>query len=170
MIIRAEENTEIETIYNLNVLAFGQSAEASIIDRLRQSGCNLLSLVAIENEKIIGHILFSPAMIKGPNGTMTGMGLAPLAVSPESQRQGVGTQLVKKGIEELKYAHCPFILVLGHSEYYTRFGFEKASAYGIECQWAGVPDEAFMILWLDKSEAGKVTGIAKYRDEFNDAI
>ena len=65
---------------------------------------------------------------------------------------------------------CPFIIVLGHPEYYPRFGFERASLYGIKCQWEGIPDDAFMILWLDKSKMNRVSGLAKYRDEFNAAI
>jgi len=82
----------------------------------------------------------------------------------------VGTELVKTGIRMLKKSACPFIIVLGHPEYYPRFGFEPASRYGIKSQWEGVPDHAFMILCLDKSRTNDVSGIAKYRDEFNEAM
>jgi putative acetyltransferase len=84
----------------------------------------LLSLVAVEKEKIVGHILFSSAIIEGEHGVVKGMGLAPMAVLPEFQRQGIGSQLVKAGIEKLRKTKCPFIIVLGHPEYYPRFGFE----------------------------------------------
>ena len=93
-----------------------------------------------------------------------------MAVFPAMQRQGIGSQLVKTGIKTLKKTQCHFIIVLGHPEYYPRFGFERASVYGIRCQWEGVPDEAFMILWLDKSTIPPVSGLAKYRDEFNESI
>ena len=98
------------------------------------------------------------------------MGLAPMAVLPEMQHKGIGTQLVKAGIENLRKMQCPFIIVLGHPEYYPRFGFERASLYGIKCQWEGIPDDAFMILWLDKSKINRVSGLAKYRDEFSEFI
>jgi putative acetyltransferase len=97
------------------------------------------------------------------------MGLAPMAVLPDIQHRGIGTQLIRKGIESLRRAHCPFIIVLGHADYYPRFGFEGASAYGVKCQWDGVPDEAFMILWLDKSTMPPASGLAKYREEFDEA-
>jgi putative acetyltransferase len=170
MIIRLENSEDINDIHVLNELAFGQPQEANIVDKLRNNCEGLLSLVAIENEKIVGHILFSPAVIEGQHGIIKGMGLAPMAVLPEMQRQGIGTQLVKTGIENLKKTQCPFIVVLGHPEYYPRFGFERASLYGIKCQWEGIPDEVFMILWLDKSATPPVSGLAKYREEFNEAI
>jgi putative acetyltransferase len=78
--------------------------------------------------------------------------------------------LVKKGIEELRRFQCPFIIVLGHPEYYPRFGFERALLYGVKSQWEGIPDDVFMILWLDTSKAGQVSGLAKYREEFNEAV
>jgi putative acetyltransferase len=98
------------------------------------------------------------------------MGLAPMAVLPEFQRQGVGSGLVQAGIEILRESKCPFIIVLGHPEYYPRFGFEPASRYRIRSQWEGVPDPAFMILWLDKTMTNHVSGVAKYRDEFDEGI
>ena len=170
MIIRQEIPEDIRDIYALNEQAFGQPQEANIIDKLRNHCEGWLSLVAIETEKIVGHILFSSATIESKQGVVKGMGLAPMAVLPEMQRQGIGTQLVRRGIEYLGKIQCPFIIVLGHPEYYPRFGFELASRYGINSQWEGVPDEAFMILWLDKSMMNHVYGVAKYRGEFNEAM
>jgi putative acetyltransferase len=170
MIIRPETREDMKGVHALNELAFGQPLEADIVDKLRNNCDSLLSLVATEKEKIVGHILFSPAEIEGPHGAIKGTGLAPMAVLPGLQRQGIGTLLIKKGIEELKKLRFPFIIVLGHHEYYPRFGFERASLYEIKCQWGGIPDEAFMILWLDKSTAGQVSGLAKYREEFNEAV
>ena len=168
--IRKETLQDVDSIRVINELAFGQVQEANIVDKLRANCEGLLSLVALPDDKIIGHILFSPATIEGSFGTLRGMGLAPMAVLPEFQRQGVGSGLVKTGVELLKNSTCPFIIVLGHPEYYPRFGFERASLYRIKSQWEGVPDHEFMILWVDKTMMYHVSGVAKYRDEFNEAI
>jgi putative acetyltransferase len=170
MIIRKEKPENVMAIHALNEQAFAAPEEANIVDKLRDSCEGLLSLVAIEMDRIVGHILISPATIEGKHGVLKGMGLAPLAVLPEMQRQGIGTQLVKRGIEYLKRTECPFIIVLGHPEYYSRFGFETASQYQIKSQWEGVPDEAFMILWFDKSKMNHVSGVGKYKDEFTEAM
>jgi putative acetyltransferase len=168
--IREEIFKDIDAIRTINEQAFGQPQEANIVDKLRANCDGLLSLVALQDEKIIGHILFSPVTIEGHHGFLEGMGLAPMAVLSEFQRQGVGSMLIRAGIEILKKSGCPFIIVLGHPEYYPRFGFEPASRYRIRSQWEGVPDHAFMILWLEKSRMNHVSGVAKYRDEFNEAM
>jgi putative acetyltransferase len=168
--IREEIFQDIDAIRTINEQAFGQPQEANIVDKLRANCDGLLSLVALLDEKIIGHILFSPVTIEGNHGFLKGMGLAPMAVLPEFQRQGVGSKLVQAGIEILRKSKCPFIIVLGHPEYYPRFGFEPASRYRIRSQWEGVPDPAFMILWLDRTMVNHVSGVAKYRDEFNEAM
>jgi putative acetyltransferase len=98
-----------------------------------------------------------------------GMALAPMGVLPEYQRQGIGTKLVRKGIAELKKRHCPFAIVLGHAEYYPRFGFERASAHRVRSEW-DVPDDAFMIMGLDESKLRGVSGIARYRPEFAEVM
>ncbi len=167
--IREEIFQDIDAIRTINERAFGQPQEANIIDRLRANREGLLSLVALQDEKIIGHILFSLVTIEDHHRILKGVGLAPMAVLPEFQRQGIGSKLIKAGIEILKTSGCPFIIVLGHPEYYPRFGFEPASHYGIRSQWEGVPDNAFMILWLDRSRINDMSGIAKYRDEFDKA-
>jgi putative acetyltransferase len=168
--IREEIFQDIDAIRAINEKAFGQPQEANIVDKLRANCDGLLSLVALQDEEIIGHILFSSVTIDGSFGMLKGMGLAPMAVLPEFQRQGVGSELVKAGIEILRKSKCSFIIVLGHPEYYPKFGFEPASRYGIKSQWEGVPDNAFMILWLDKTMVNLVSGVVTYRDEFNDAM
>jgi putative acetyltransferase len=102
--------------------------------------------------------------------TVVGMGLAPVAVLPAYQRQGIGTHLVKRGIEMLRSRSCSFIVVLGHPEYYPRFGFARASMHGVRCQWDAVPDEAFMILVLQQAAMEGVSGVARYRDEIDQAM
>jgi putative acetyltransferase len=168
--IRREKAFDIEAIRDINNLAFGQPEEGLIIDRLRESCDVLLSLVAVIDKKTVGHILFSPVTLEGTSKTVQGMGLAPMAVLPEFQRQGIGSKLVTEGIKAIKSSGCPFIIVLGHEKYYPRFGFEPASTYGFTCQWEGVPDDAFMALILNHNEIQGVSGVVKYRDEFNDAM
>lgn len=109
-------------------------------------------------------------MIEYEDRTVAGMGLSPMAVLPERQRRGIGTALITAGISLLKERHCPFVIVLGHAGYYPRFGFERASRYAIRSQWEGIPDEAFMVLMLDRIAMQNSPGIARYRAEFNDAV
>ncbi len=97
------------------------------------------------------------------------MGLAPMAVLPENQRQGIGSKLIKTGISKMKNRKCPFIIVVGHPDYYPRFGFEPASRYGIQSEW-DVPDEAFMILVFDEDKMRGISGVAKYLPEFAEAM
>lgn len=95
-----------------------------------------------------------------------GAALGPMAVLPEYQRQGIGGRLIEAGNQKLLESGCPFIIVVGHPEYYPRFGFEPAVAYGIRCEWE-VPDDVFLVLILDPSRIKGVFGLAKYRPEFS---
>ena len=168
--IRQEKFEDAPAIRAVNEQAFGQPQEANIVDMIRANCPNFLSLVAVFDRKIVGHILFSPAIIGYDRGTVEGMGLAPMAVLPKYQRQGIGSALIRQGIDILNKQSCPFIIVLGHPGYYPRFGFEPASIYGIKCNWKGVPDNAFMVMFLDNSLKQCRPRIAKYRDEFNEAM
>ncbi len=172
ILIREEIPEDIEAIRKINEEAFGQPAEANIVDRLRETCEDLLSLVAVEGEEVVGHILFSPALIEGEGAAfeVAGMGLAPMAVLPERQGQGIGSLLIHTGIEMLKDRGCPVIIVLGYPEYYPRFGFERASRYDIHSQWSEIPDGAFMILILNKSAMVGASGVARYRNEFDEAM
>ena len=167
--VREELSEDINAIRSVNTQAFGRTQESDVIDKLRRNCSDLLSLVAVRQNEIVGHILFSPAIVESEDRTTRGMGLAPIAVQPEYQRQGIGSELIRAGIAHLKSRRCPFVIVLGHPKYYPRFGFERASHHGIRSEWQ-VPDEAFMILMLDESEMEGITGTAKYRPEFADAV
>jgi len=167
--VREELPEDIKAIRSVNTRAFGRTQEADLVDKLRRDCSDLLSLVAMRQNEIVGHILFSPATIESEDNSTRGMGLAPLAVSPLYQRQGIGTILIRAGIQELKNRRCPFVIVLGHRQYYARFGFEPASRYGIRSEWQ-VPDEAFMILILNESKTQGISGVAKYRPEFAETI
>jgi putative acetyltransferase len=161
--IREERASDVAAVRDLNTRAFGQEQEANIVDALRSSGAAALSLVAIAAGSLVGHIMYSPITI---DGKLTGAALGPMAVLPEYQRRGVGSELVKTGNERLKRDGCPFIIVLGHAEYYPRFGFEPASAHGVSCEW-NVPDNVFMLLILDEEKMRGVSGLAEYRHEFS---
>lgn len=142
--------------------------EAGLVERLRPSG-GALSLVA-EDDAVVGHILFTSVVVEGAGRQIPGMGLAPMAVLPDRQRMGVGSQLVTRGLELLRERGCPFVVVVGHPEYYPRFGFEPASAHRLVSQWEGIPDAAFMVLILDAGAMANVSGVARYREEFNEAV
>lgn len=168
--IREERKADYDAIRIVNDQAFGTLVEGNIIEKLRKACQETFSLVAVLDERIVGHIFFSPVTIDNEEKQVIGMGLAPMAVLPELQNQGIGSLLVKEGLRRIKETDCPFIIVIGHIEYYPRFGFERASKYGLKCQWDGVPDEAVMILWFNQSMIDHVSGVAKYRDEFNESM
>jgi putative acetyltransferase len=160
--IREESRADFAAIRELNDSAFGQGQEGRIIEALRLSDAVLLSLVATLDGNVVAHILYSPASIEGE---VTGAALGPMAVKPQHQRCGFGGKLVAEGSRRLKDAGCPFIILIGHSDYYPRFGFRPASTHGIKCEW-DVPDEAFMLLILDEAKMRGVSGLAKFRPEF----
>lgn len=168
--IREELPQDIPAIRKVNELAFGQPIEADIVDRLRENCPGNVSLVAVEEGQLVGHIFFSPVTLDIPGRVIEGMGLAPMAVMPDRQGHGIGSDLVRKGLDVLRERNCPFVIVLGHPDYYPRFGFEKASKYGITCQWENVPDEAFMVLILNWVAMEGARGVARYSDEFNEAL
>ena len=160
--IQEERPGDIAAIRDVNRRAFGQDQEANIVDALRSNGGSLLSLVASLNGRVVGHIMYSPITVRD----VTGAALGPMAVLPEYQRQAIGTKLVETGNEKLKAVGYPFIIVVGHPDYYPRFGFTPASAHGITCEWE-LPDNVFMLLVLDEPRMQGVSGLAKYRDEFS---
>ncbi len=161
--IREEQTGDADAIRRVNTEAFGQPQEAQLVDTLRNNCSDLLSFVAVDGEDIVGHILFSPAVL----GDVRGMGLGPMAVMPARQQGGIGSELVRAGHAKLEERGCPFVIVLGHPDYYPRFGFERASARGVRCEW-DVPDEAFMLLVLDENTMSGVSGLARYRPEFSE--
>jgi putative acetyltransferase len=161
--IREEQAEDIAAIREVNDKAFGQPLEGRLVDLLRANDRVTLSLVAVSDGQIVAHILFSPVTIGSDGEALQGAGLGPMAVLPEFQRKEIGTQLIAEGIDRLRKRECPFVVVLGHPEYYPRFGFVPAGKYNVRCGW-DVPDEAFMLLRLNHCE---VSGLAKYREEFS---
>jgi len=168
--IREEQPGDVAAVRLVNEKAFGQPAEADIVDALRERCPDHLSLVATVDDRIVGHILFSPLTVEQEGKKFRGMGLAPMAVPPEYQRQGIGSRLVRAGIAVLREASCPLVIVLGHPGYCPRFGFVPASTHGLVCQWQRVPDDAFMALVLDETFMTGVSGAVRYGDEFGQAM
>ncbi|WP_028573097.1 GNAT family N-acetyltransferase [Desulfonatronum lacustre] len=166
--IRPEEPQDQDAVHLLNLAAFENGPEAGLVDALRSSCMEYLAFVAVEDGAVVGHILFTPVTVDGSDAT--GMGLAPMAVLPSHQRKGIGSRLVRHGLDHLRLSGCPFVIVLGHPEFYPRFGFESASTYRLVSQWEGVPDAAFMVAVLDPGTLPEKGGTARYRDEFDDAM
>jgi putative acetyltransferase len=164
---RPEDEPQVRAV---NEQAFEHPIEADLVDRLRRACPGALSLVAEDGGLIVGHIFFTPVVVGDPEQDVQGMGLAPMAVDPNRWRQGIGSALVERGLEMLRERGCPFVVVLGHPGYYPRFGFVPASGYNLTCQWDGVPDEAFMAIVFDEDALRGVSGVARYRDEFDEAM
>ena len=161
--IRSQNMTsDLDAICKLNAAAFTEHGEAKAFDQFRKDREDILSLIAEEEDELLGHILFSPVTLKTPDGVIKGMGLGQLAVSPQKQNQGIGTQLADTGISKLRQTNCPFIIVIGHASYYPRFGFELSSAHSIQCQWKGVSDNTFMVLILDQQQQDSLSGVASF--------
>jgi putative acetyltransferase len=162
--IREERPRDVAAIRDVNRQAFGGSDESAIVDALRANGAALLSLVATLDDRVVGHIMYSPAVVSA----VAGAALGPVAVLPECQRKGIGTRLIEAGTRKIKEQACPFIIVVGHAAYYPRFGFRPASSYGITCEF-DVPDEVFMVLVLNDAAMHGVGGVARYRPEFSNS-
>jgi len=166
MIIRAETPCDRESIHLVNELAFPTPGEANLVDALREKACAYISLVAIDEDRVVGHIFFSPVTIESATDSFTAMGLAPMAVLPECQRQGIGSLLVREGLRECQRIGHEIVVVLGHPEYYPRFGFVPASSKGLRSEY-DVPDEVFMVAELTPGALKGRTGLVKYHPEFN---
>jgi putative acetyltransferase len=166
-IIRHETNADVAAIYQVNVAAFGRAGEAALVDALRAQGQIVLSLVAVQNEQIVGHILFSPVVIGDQGAQFAGVGLGPMAVLPAYQRHGVGSQLVQHGLDLLRAEGHEVVVVLGHPRFYPRFGFQPAAQHNIHSQW-NVPADLFMAVELVPGALHERSGTVRYSDAFND--
>ncbi len=164
--IRAETTDDYAAVREVNEQAFGRAGEADLVEALRRSERPFISLVAEIEGRIVGHIFFSEVSIESKDEAFTALGLAPMAVLPEFQNQGVGSQLVRKGLEECLKRKHDVVVVLGHPEYYPRFGFIPAARKGLSCEY-DVPDEAFMVAELREGALSKRSGVVKYGPEFS---
>jgi putative acetyltransferase len=166
--IRDESREDAGAIRFVLEQAFGESNEADLVEMLRRRGAITLSLVAVQENEVVGHILFSPVTIDSAGSSLNAIGLGPMAVLPPYQRKGIGSQLVRIGLEQCAQAGHEIVVVVGHPEYYPRFGFAPAKQRGIRCEF-DVPDDVFMVLELREGAVGGRGGIVKYQPEFTSA-
>ena len=167
--IRPETPKDFDSIRYVNEQAFGQKAEAAIVDKLRNRDALTISLVATMENEVVGHIAFSPVVIESKCTSFEAIALAPMAVLPAYQHKGIGSQLVQTGLEECRRLGHEIVVVLGHPDYYPRFGFVPSKQRGIDCEFE-VPDEAWMILELKEGILGGRSGTVKFQPEFQEAV
>ena len=171
MIIRHERKEYHSAIYEVNKLAFNGEEESKLVETLRKSPnfIEKLSLVALEDGKIVGHILFTPIIIENEGNSFPALAIAPLAVHPEFQNQGIGSELVKQGLRSCSRLKYGIIVVIGNHEYYGRFGFVPASNRRLIVPF-DVPDEVFLVRENICRALDGVEGIIKYPKAFLDLI
>ncbi len=170
MKIRQETRNDYSDVYNLNKLAFEEDEEARLVDLLRKSSAFIpeLSLVAVIEDNIVGHILFTKIKIIDNKGNENeSLALAPMAVSPNYQKSGIGGQLIKKGLDKAREMNFKSVIVLGHEKYYPKFGFESTTKWGITSPY-NVPTNVFMGIELVDDGLKNVSGLVKYAKEFGE--
>lgn len=162
--VRAATVADLEAIVAVHRAAFGRDAEAELVRRLIGAGRDTISLVATDDDDaVIGHVLFSPVTVEeGDDGKA--LGLAPVAVLPGRQRQGIGHALIEEGIGACFVQDARAIFVLGSPAYYTKFGFSKASAHGLHDTYEG--GNAFQVLALTIDGLAGYRGRVEYAPEF----
>jgi putative acetyltransferase len=161
--IRRETTADHDAIRHVNRIAFGQDDEARLVNALRAGGFVRLSLIAEEAGQAVGHVLFSDLPIITQAGTVPALALAPMAVLPEFQKQGIGSALVRRGLEVCKEQGHRIVLVVGHPQFYPRFGFSSDLAKRLESPYNG---EAFMAVELVPGALDGVTGWVQYPPPF----
>jgi putative acetyltransferase len=167
--IKKETKDDHDVIDEVNTLAFGREFEGQLVRKIR-SGQNFieeLSLVALDETTVVGHVLLSKIKIQQGEREYETLALAPLAVRPDYQQKGIGKKLVRTGLEKAKNLGFGSVIVVGHSDYFPQFGFQKASQWNIKCSF-DVPDEAFMAIQLIPGDLEDKSGTVIYPDEFHE--
>jgi len=167
MIIRAESESDYKFIRTINIKAFPSSAEADLVEKLRCANIDIISLVAEQGNKFVGHIFFSPVTLENDDSGLRIIGLGPMAVLPEYQNKGIGSELVNEGLKVSKDKGYDAVVVLGHPEYYPKFGFKSSKSFGIKSEY-DVADDTFMVKELKKGILKGKHGTVKYHPFFNE--
>ena len=152
MHIRVESEEDYDVVRSLNTAAFETSAEAKLVDILRAQAHPTVSLVTEIDGSVVGHILFSPVTLEGHSDTLV---------------MGIGTALVREGLNQCRQAGVQGVVVLGHPSYYPRFGFKPSSEFGISCEY-DVPEDVFMVMELHQNALRGKSGMIRYHAAFND--
>lgn len=166
MLIRPERATDVVAIRQVHQEAFGGDVEVRLVDLLRDRGKAIVSLVAEVETQVVGHIFFSPVTLGEAQNAPRAAGLAPVGVLPFHQRKGIGSALIREGLKQCEAAGYEVTVVLGDPTYYSRFGFTRASVFGLGNEY-GVDDE-FMVRASKPDVLAGVNGIVRYAPEFGE--
>lgn len=167
--IRQEQACDFPMVYDVNLTAFERNDEARLTDRLRLSEAFIpeLSLVAVVDNTIVGHILFTKITIENGDLKSESLALAPMAVIPDMQSKGVGSHLINTGLSLAKSMGYTSVIVLGHPDFYSRFGFVPTVKWQIKAPF-NVPENVFMGLELVDNALSEIKGTVKYAREFEE--
>ena len=165
LLVRAEAKQDVDAVREVNRLAFGQDSEGQLVDRLREEGYARVSLVAEVDGRIVGHILFSDLPIVTDGQVIPAVALAPMAVMPAHQRRGIGSALVRAGLEACREQGFRVSIVLGHRAFYPRFGFSSALARQVRAPYSG---EDFMAVELESGAMAGAMGRVAYPPPFTE--
>jgi putative acetyltransferase len=163
--MRLEIDSDRKAILAVNRAAFEGDSEADLLELLWSESKVVISLVTVIEGRTVGHVAFTRVVITGDASGRRVCGLAPLSVHPEFQGRGVGSALVRRGIEECRSLGVDGLVVLGEPGYYSRFGFEKASLVGLSNDYDA--DESFMVIGLRDGALEGMTGKATYEPAFS---
>jgi putative acetyltransferase len=169
MILRTEESSDYSSVYALTCEAFGgRNDESLLIERIRASVYFVpeLSIVAEIDNKIVGHLLLSRATVVEQERNHDVMVLAPVAVKPEYQKRGIGGSLIREGLHRCRTLGYGLVLLIGHPDYYPKFGFKPARSFQFELRQFEVPNEVFMVCELQEGEIKKCKGELRYPEAF----
>jgi putative acetyltransferase len=166
--VRVEKISDHDDVRRVNLLAFGHKAESELVDSLRNTDnfISELSLVATHDGRIIGHLLVSKVRVVSNDHQTEILSLAPVCVLPEFQDKGVGTMLIKEALTKCGLLGYPAMVVMGSPKFYTRFGFDEASKYGLKTHF-NVPSEAYMVVIYDDSRVEELHGFVEYPKQFD---
>jgi predicted N-acetyltransferase YhbS len=169
--IKPEEELNFNDIRKVNHLAFGHQDEGVMVEKLRDNPnfISELSLVAILDSEVVGHILLFPIEIKNGSSMCNSLFLGPLAVHPDFKNKGIGSKLVEIGLKKAKDLGYDSVIAVGNPDYYSKLGFKRASNWNI-AQQLDIPDEAFMAFELKSNGLKDCKGIIKYPKEYEEAM
>ena len=165
--IRSEKPEDYQQIYNVNKLAFKGEVEAKLVDNLRKTKGFIpeLSLVATKDSKVVGYILFSTIHVQTDTKKVPVLALAPMAVLPKYQKQGIGSKLAREGLIKCKKMGFKAVILVGHPDYYPPFGFTPAKEKGLKLPF-DAPNEAFMVYEIIPQALEGIKGMVVYPPEF----